>query len=337
MASFLDLQGLKRFYTNLTTKNVYFKNGATHVYVQGESVDTKTAVTGTGTDYANIVVSDDLFGSGIPAIANTATMKKDNITISKTSDDGIIQMSVSADGITYSNDTSTGVKPSADKVFASDGSFKDLSAYDKVVENVFPFKLSSFSVSPNIVEKGASTDVTFNWAYANSEHTINSQSIKIGSNLSSGAVTKTAAASLRTLKVVGADTATLFGTVQNLTCLMTATNAAGKSITSSTTVYVVNPSYYGILSSKTVPTSFTGLTKLLKTSAATTLSNVTLTNQYFIYMYPATYADLTSITDGVLPYLGAFDKGTTTIGGVSYKYYIKSTAGNITWSTLTFK
>lgn len=293
MASFLDLQGLKRFYTNLTTSNISLTGNYTYKY------NTQTSTIG---------------GQGI-LLADTDTGST---------------LSLHNTGIIATNGT-------ANKVFATDGTLKDLSAYDKVVDNVFPFKLSSFSVSPNVVEKGVSTDVTFNWGYPNSEHTINSQTIKIGSNLSSGAVTKTAAASLRTLKVAGADTATLFSTVQNLPCLMTSTNAAGKSVITQNTVYVVNPSYYGILSSKTTPTSFSGLSKQLRTSCATTLSNVTLDNQYLIYMYPATYADLTSITDGVLPYLGAFDKGTTTINGVSYKYYIKSTAGNITWATLTFK
>lgn len=293
MASFLDLQGLKRFYTNLTTKNITLSGNYTY------SNGTKSTV-----------------------------IHSDGLMLNNSSDN--TNLALASSGIIAAGGTNN-------KVFASDGSLKDLSAYDKVVDNVFPFKLSSFSVSPNIVEKGVSTDVTFSWGYPNSEHTINSQSIKIGSNLSSGAVTKTAASSLRTLKVVGADTSTLFSTVQNLTCQMTSTNAAGKADTASNTIHVVNPSYYGILSSKTIPTSFSGLSKQLRTSAATTLSKITLANQYLIYMYPADYDDLTSITDGVLPYLGAFDKGTTTIGGVSYKYYIKSTAGNITWSTLTFK
>ena len=301
MAKFLDLNGLKVFYSNLTSKAINLTGSFTFKNTSG-SVTQHAAVDGTGI---------------------TVTSVNQRIPGSNKS------LSISSNGIT--NKTNN-----ANHVYTTDGGEKDLSAYDKVVEATFPFSLTSFSVEPSIVEKGASTSVTFKWGYANSEHTVESQSIKIGSNLSSGSVTKTAPNGDRSLVVSGSDTATLFSTVNDLKCLMTATSA-GKSATKENTIHVVDPSYYGILDTKTVPTSFTGLTKILRTSANTTLTNVVLANQYLIYMYPATYSDLTSITDGVLPYLDAFDHGTKTINGVLYKYYIKSSAGNITWATFTFK
>lgn len=299
MAKFLDLNGLKAFYSNLTSKDI--------------------GLTG----------SFNFKSTGGLATTNTH-INSDGIIIGKSLQGQSLRLELNSSGIKNSS-------PNENHVYTTDGSYKDLSAYDKVVEATFPFSFSKFEVKPNIVEKGASTSVTFNWAYSNSEHTIVSQSIKIGSNLTSGSVTKTASNSARSLEVLGTDTATLFSTVQDLTCLMTATDSAGKSTTTKNTIYVVNPSYYGTLNTKTVPTSFTGLTKILKTkNSSTTLKNVVLDNQYLIYMYPATYSDLTSITDGVIPYIDSFEKGTTTINGVSYKYYIMNNAGNITWQYFYF-
>ena len=296
MAKFLDLNGLKVFYSNLTSKAINLTGS-----FKFETTNRDSSV--------------NVEGSGITVKATTG---------------GGTSLIINSTGIT--NKTNN-----ANHVYTTDGGEKDLSAYDKVVEATFPFSLTSFSVEPSIVEKGASTSVTFKWGYANSEHTVASQSIKIGSNLSSGSVTKTAPNGDRSLVVSGSDTATLFSTVHDLKCLMTATSA-GKSATKENTIHVVDPSYYGILDTKTVPTTFAGLTKTLKTkNSSTTILNVVLSNQYLIYMYPANYLDLTSITDGVLPYLDAFDHGTKTINGVLYKYYIKSSAGNITWATFTFK
>ena len=301
MAKFLDLNGLKVFYSNLTSKAINLTGSFTFKKNSG-GVTQHAAVDGTGI---------------------TVTSVNQRIPGSNKS------LSISSNGIT--NKTNN-----ANYVYTTDGREKDLSAYDKVVEATFPFSLTSFSVEPSIVEKGASTSVTFKWGYANSEHTVESQSIKIGSNLSSGSVTKTAPNGDRSLVVSGSDTATLFSTVNDLKCLMTATSA-GKSATKENTIHVVDPSYYGILDTKTVPTTFAGLTKTLKTkNSSTTILNVVLSNQYLIYMYPATYSDLTSITDGVIPYIDSFEKGTTTINGVSYKYYIMNNAGNITWTKFYF-
>ena len=233
---------------------------------------------------------------------------------------------------------------SANKVWATDGTVKDLSAYDELVSTTWPFQLSSFYPNSYVLEVGSPAALTFNWAYKNNKHTVKTQTLTLTSKTpgDSGTTigTKSYSTAAGTLKqeAASADLATLCGQRADITAKLVCTSSAGKETNSNATIRAIHPKYWGVLSSKTVPTSATGLTKILEYGSATTLTNVTLANQYLVFMYPVEtgFSEIKNITDGSAPYIGAFNTGTTTISGTTYRYYIMDKAGNITWSKLQF-
>lgn len=132
--------------------------------------------------------------------------------------------------------------------------------------------------------------------------------------------------------------------------LDTSTRSYVYSVTSDTTYTLVvdgvtrqayikfyNPVYYGAVSENyELSNNTTGLTELSTYGTKSNNISTTLNNQKFVYLYPSSFGDLTSIKDGNgFEYLSDFTKVTNlTINGESYIGYIKNSAAT---ATITFK
>lgn len=187
----------------------------------------------------------------------------------------------------------------------------------QAVKNKFPLQVASFTVSPNVCAVGT-TNVTLKWAYNNEDiNPITSQSLN----------DVTLDKALRTkLESVSSDTAT------TKTFTLKA-NALSKTVT----VYIVNNSYYGVVSANTTTiTDTTGLTVKTQYGRFTTIA-FTQANQKIVYLYPSVFGDLTSIKDNNgFEGISGFDKQIVTINNVQYYLYISKipATSNV---TLTFK
>lgn len=187
----------------------------------------------------------------------------------------------------------------------------------QAVKNKFPLQVTSFTASPNVCAVG-NTNVTLKWAYNNEDiNPITSQS------LNDVALDK----ALRTKQEsVSSDTAT------TKTFTLKA-NALSKTVT----VYIVNNSYYGVVSANTTTiTDTTGLKVSTQYGNCATIA-FTQANQKIVYLYPSVFGDLTSIKDNNgFEGISGFDKQSLTLNGISYNLYISKipATSNV---TLTFK
>lgn len=187
----------------------------------------------------------------------------------------------------------------------------------QAVKNKFPLQVASFTVSPNVCAVGT-TNVTLKWAYNNEDiNPITSQSLN-DITLDKALRTKT--------ESVSSDTAT------TKTFTLKA-NALSKTVT----VYIVNNSYYGVVSADTTTiTDTTGLKVSTQYGRAATIA-FTQANQKIVYLYPSVFGDLTSIKDqNGFEGISGFDKQSLMLNGVSYNLYISKipATSNV---TLTFK
>ncbi len=104
----------------------------------------------------------------------------------------------------------------------------------------------------------------------------------------------------------------------------------------SKSVVFVNPYYYGASSNATV-TDTTGLSELVETKGNKTKA-YTLSNEYAVFMYPASYGNLKSILDpNNFENLADFNKSTVTIDSVSYNVYVSKNPITCTNFNYTFK
>lgn len=187
----------------------------------------------------------------------------------------------------------------------------------QAVKNKFPLQVASFIVSPNVCAVGT-TNVTLKWAYNNEDiNPITSQSLN-DVTLDKALRTKS--------ESVSSDTAT------TKTFTLKA-NALSKTIT----VYIVNNSYYGVVSANTTTiTDTTGLTVKTQYGRSATIAFIQA-NQKIVYLYPSVFGDLTSIKDNNgFEGISGFDKQSLTLNGISYNLYISKipATSNV---TLTFK
>lgn len=187
----------------------------------------------------------------------------------------------------------------------------------QAVKNKFPLQVTSFTASPSVCAVGT-TNVTLKWTYNNEDiNPITSQSLN-DVTLDKALRTKS--------ESVSSDTA--------ITKTFTLkANALSKTVT----VYIVNNSYYGVVSAGTTTiTDTTGLTVLTQYGRSATIA-FTQANQKIVYLYPSVFGDLTSIKDNNgFEGISGFDKQSLTLNGISYNLYISKipATSNV---TLTFK
>lgn len=187
----------------------------------------------------------------------------------------------------------------------------------QAVKNKFPLQVASFTVSPNVCAVGTSL-AFLEWNYNNEDiNPITSQSIND--------VALDNDARMKTEHIISDVATTKTFTLK------------ANSLIKTITVYVVNKSYYGVVSADTTTvTNTTGLTAKTQYGAQTSIA-FTQTNQKIVYLYPSTFGDLTSIKDqNGFEGISGFDKQSITIDNVSYNLYISKipATSNV---TLTFK
>lgn len=114
-------------------------------------------------------------------------------------------------------------------------------------------------------------------------------------------------------------------------------------VTETVHVSIVHPSYWGLISSKSVPTSLEGFDVL---TMETKSIDVNYTNEihanngprHVCLMYPSVYGVLTSIKDSRdIEYIEDFELKTSTYNGISYNIYIDKTPACVTNYTLKFR
>ena len=187
----------------------------------------------------------------------------------------------------------------------------------QAVKNKFPLQVDLFTVSPNVCAVGTALAL-LKWSYNNEDiNPITSQSINdvaLDNN-----------ARMKTEHIISDVATTKTFTLK------------ANSLIKTVTVYVVNKSYYGVVSADTTTvTNTTGLTAKTQYGAQTSIA-FTQANQKIVYLYPSTFGDLTSIKDqNGFEGISGFDKQSITIDNVSYNLYISKipATSNV---TLTFK
>lgn len=187
----------------------------------------------------------------------------------------------------------------------------------QAVKNKFPLQVASFTVSPNVCAVGTSLAL-LKWDYNNEDiNPITSQSINdvaLGNNVR-----------MKTEHIISDVATTKTFTLK------------ANSLIKTVTVYVVNKSYYGVVSADTTTvTNTTGLTAKTQYGAQTSIA-FTQANQKIVYLYPSTFGDLTSIKDqNGFEGISGFDKQSITIDNINYNLYISKipATSNV---TLTFK
>lgn len=187
----------------------------------------------------------------------------------------------------------------------------------QAVKNKFPLQVASFTVSPSVCAVGTALAI-LKWSYNNEDiNPITSQSINdvaLDNN-----------ARMKTEHIISDVATTKTFTLK------------ANSLIKTVTVYVVNKSYYGVVSADTTTvTNTTGLTAKTQYGAQTSIA-FTQANQKIVYLYPSTFGDLTSIKDqNGFEGISGFDKQSITIDNVGYNLYISKipATSNV---TLTFK
>lgn len=97
----------------------------------------------------------------------------------------------------------------------------------------------------------------------------------------------------------------------------------GSTKTATKTLQFVAATYYGPVTNLAMTDVIAkGLTPSTQNSKGKTITGINLSNQRFAYVYPQAFGALTSISDGVLPYIDSFTQTTLTIDGVAYYSYV---------------
>lgn len=205
-----------------------------------------------------------------------------------------------------------------------------MSASDKKVLDTlaarYPLSVSSFSVSPSLVQVGKEVDATFSWGFSNSDfHPIESQKISVD-----GGAEQTVAVNSKSYKqsnLAGLSTA---GT-------KSATLKINDTLTKSVSITYHYPSFIGVMRADDAITepNIRLLTNSVEWGKGKT-STITQNNQIIVYAYPAAYGDLTSIKDGNgFQGFAGYTKQTLSILGQTYNVYVQKLPATSS-STYTF-
>lgn len=294
------------------------------------------------TPYAKLAENNTFTGTnvfnGSTSFNKTASIAKGNsMTLfpgTGTGDGGVISLDMS--------------KTSANKVWATNGSVKNLEAYDAMVWKTFPLTVASMKNNAKdgtsynnsvILEKGTTKDVTIQWSYANESYFP-----VTGQSLSGGSL------SAATPVAVGTKTYTVSGVTNTATDAKTTYDyvltAKSNSYTATGHTYVtfVHKSYAGaVAGNKTSLTAadIKGLAKSLITdSRSQSYTGVTQSGQKLVFCIPAYLGNITSIKnssgfEGYHPNATkdadkGYLKSTVNVDGVTYNVYLQVSTATAT-------
>lgn len=192
-------------------------------------------------------------------------------------------------------------------------------AINKLMNAVFPIE-TTFTVTPNVIEVGKTTKVQFKW-----------DTTKAGTSITSEC----------TYKLDGSAVGDVISKEESLTpskyeevTRKLETTYLGDSKEFEVKITYIQPSYYGVVEANVTPeaSNISSLTSELRATRAFTKSDISYSNQKFVYAYPAVLGDLTSIKDGNgFEYLagGGFTKTSVTLNSVPYNVYTLTTQATV--------
>lgn len=190
----------------------------------------------------------------------------------------------------------------------------------------YPLSIASFNASPNLLEVGKASDISFSWSFSNTDfHPITAQTIAVD-----GAAAVTVANANKSYKqtaLAGATSATTKSAVLKV----------NGSLSKSVDITYHYASYIGVVANGATvdAAAVKALTKSIEWGKGKT-SAISQTNQKIVYAYPASYGDLTSIKDGNgFQGFNGYTKQTLTIDGQNYNVYVQNIAATSS-STYTF-
>lgn len=205
----------------------------------------------------------------------------------------------------------------------SEPALEDVKQYsDRLVAlelEVFPYTLTVSG--GGVHKKGLPTDITVSWEMRRGSQKVEPDKVTVNGSVVEDIVSE------KTFNNVTTDT----------TYEVVATKD-GKSITESTSVTFVNPSYYGVVSNDFTVSSgnISALQEIIKTGREYE-GTATTSYQKVCYAYPSSFGELESIKDGSnQEILGSWTKSSLQINGENYHVYVLTDASTVTDYVLKF-
>ena len=229
------------------------------------------------------------------------------------------------------------VNLSPNKVWACDGTVKNLEAYDDMVWKTFPLSVSvqnngqdGTNYYPSAtLEKGVTKDITIKWGYSNDKYFPVSGQTLGGGTLSSPV---TVSVDTTTYPINGVtDTST--DKMVTYEFKITA-QTKGHEVSGQTSVTFVHKSYAGAVDATKVSLTAAEIKALSQTKLATSKNQrytLTQDNQKLAFCYPKYLNEISSIKDanGFEGYPG-YSKSIVSVDGVKYLVYLSNSAATNT-------
>lgn len=226
---------------------------------------------------------------------------------------------------------------SPNKVWACDGTIKNLEAYDDMVWKTFPLSVSvqnngqdGTNYYPSAtLEKGVTKDITIKWGYSNDEYFPVSGQTLGGGTLSSPV---TVSVDTTTYPIKGVTDASTDKMVTYEFKITAQTN--GHEVSGKTSVTFVHKSYAGAVDATKVSLTAAEIKALSQTKLATSKNQrytLTQDNQKLAFCYPKYLNEISSIKDanGFEGYPG-YSKSIVSVDGVEYLVYLSNSAATNT-------
>lgn len=229
------------------------------------------------------------------------------------------------------------VNLSPNKVWACDGTVKNLEAYDNMVWKTFPLAVSVQNngqdgtnyYSSATLEKGVTKDITIKWGYSNDKYFPVSGQTLGGGTLSSPV---TVSVDTTTYPIKGVTDASTGKMVIYEFKITAQTN--GHEVSGQTSVTFVHKSYAGAVDATKVSLTAAEIKALSHTKLTTSKNQrytLTQDNQKLAFCYPKYLNEISSIKDanGFEGYPG-YSKSIVSVDGVEYLVYLSNSAATNT-------
>lgn len=184
---------------------------------------------------------------------------------------------------------------------------------------VFPYTLTVSG--GGVHKKGLSTDITVSWEMRRGSQKVEPDKVTVNGSVVEDIVSEKT-----------------FNNVTTNTTYEVVATKDDKSITESTSVTFVNPSYYGVVSNNFTVSSgnISALQEIIKTGREYE-GTATTSYQKVCYAYPSSFGELESIKDGSnQEILGSWTKSSLQMNGENYHVYVLSDASTVTDYVLKF-
>ena len=352
-AKYLDMVGLQhlveKIKANFTTYKVVPKLPSTDIntsaiYLHKKTTDAKSYTASVHVDGAWVNVGDvDLSGYAKLNGNNTFTGENtfNNVTTLKAAlsiEKGPLLLKSNTDGHGNGGLISIdGVNISPNKVWACDGTVKNLEAYDDMEWKTFPLSVSvqnngqdGTNYYPSAtLEKGVRKDITIKWGYSNDKYFPVSGQTLGGGTLSSPVTVSVDTTTYPIKGVTDASTDKMVTYEFKITA-----QTKGHEVSGQTSVTFVHKSYAGAVDATKVSLTAAEIKALSQTKLATSKNQrytLTQDNQKLAFCYPKYLNEISSIKDanGFEGYPG-YSKSIVSVDGVEYLVYLSNSAATNT-------